>query len=103
MALTETWLSEGIEELYGIQNYNVVNRFRKGRKGRGVTLYINENIPCVIRNDLEFFDSEVESLFIEVDNDAFQTSSNIIIGIVYRMPGSSIDVLMTVWQISWIR
>ena len=103
IAFTETWLSEGTEELYGIQNYNVVNRFRKGRKGGGVTLYINENIPCVIRNDLEFFDSEMESLFIEVDNNVFQTSSSIIIGIVYRMPDSSIDVLMTVWQISWIR
>ena len=92
IALTETWLSEGTEELYGIQNYNVVNRFRKGRKGGGVTLYINENIPCVIRNDLEFFDSEMESLFIEVDNNVFQTSSSIIIGIVYRMPDSSIDI-----------
>ena len=84
IALTETWLSEGTEELYGIQNYNVVNRFRKGRKGGGVTLYINENIPCVIRNDLELFDSEMESLFIEVDNNVFQTSSSIIIGIVYE-------------------
>ena len=92
IALTETWLSEGTEELYGIQNYNVVNRFLKGRKGGGVTLYINENIPCVIRNDLEFFDSEMESLFIEVDNNVFQTSSSIIIGIVYRMPDSSIEV-----------
>ena len=35
IALTETWRSEGTEELYGIQNYNVVNRFRKGRKGGG--------------------------------------------------------------------
>ena len=92
IVLTETWLSEGTEELYGIQNYNVVNRFRKGRKGGCVTLYINENIPCVIRNDLEFFDSEMESLFIEVDNNVFQTSSSIIIGIVYRMPDSSIDI-----------
>ena len=92
IALTETWLSESTEELYGIQNYNVVNRFRNGRKGGGVTLYINENIPCTIRHDLEFFDSEMESLFIELDNNVFKTSSNIIIGIVYRMPDSSIDI-----------
>ena len=92
IALTETWLSESTEELYGIQNYNVVNRFRNGRKGGGVTLYINKNIPCTIRHDLEFFDSEMESLFIELDNNVFKTSSNIIIGIVYRMPDSSIDI-----------
>ena len=34
----------------------------------------------------------MESLFIEVDNNVFQTSSSIIIGIVYRMPDSSIDI-----------
>ena len=34
----------------------------------------------------------MESLFIEVDNNVFQTSSSIIIGIVYRMPDSSIEV-----------
>ena len=92
IALTETWLSEGTEELYGVHNYHVENRFRKGRKGGCVTLYINENISYIIRNDLEFFDSEMESLFIEVDSNVFQTSSNIIIGIVYRMPDSSIDI-----------
>ena len=92
IALTETWLGEGTEELYAIQNYNVVNRFWTGRNGGGVTLYINENIPCVIRNYLEFFDSEMESPCIEVDNNVFQTSSSIIIGIVNRMPDSSIDI-----------
>ena len=57
IALTETWLSESTEELYGIQNYYVVNRFQNGRKGGCVTLYMNGNIPCTIRHDLEFFDS----------------------------------------------
>ena len=45
----------------------------------------------------------MESLFIEADNNVFQTSSSIIIGVVYRMPDSSIDILMTAWQIPWIR
>ena len=39
-----------------------------------------------------FFYSEMESLFIDLDNNVFKTSSNIIIGIVYRMPDSSIDI-----------
>ena len=34
----------------------------------------------------------MESLFIELDNNVFKTSSNIIIGIVYRMPDSAIDI-----------
>ena len=35
----------------------------------------------------------MESLFIEVDSNVFQTSPNVIIGIVYQMPDSSIDIL----------
>ena len=34
----------------------------------------------------------MESLFIEVDSKVFQTPSNIVIGIVYRMPDASIDI-----------
>ena len=34
----------------------------------------------------------MESLFIELYNSVFQTSSSIIIGIVYRIPDSSIDI-----------
>ena len=34
----------------------------------------------------------MESLFIEVDNNIFKTSSNIIIGIGYRMSDFSIDI-----------
>ena len=34
----------------------------------------------------------MESLFIELDNNVFKTSSNIIIGIVYRIPDSSINI-----------
>ena len=68
------------------------NRYRKGRKGGGVTLYINESIPYKNRNELEHFDSELESLFIEISKEVFQTSCDIIIGVLYRMPNSSIEV-----------
>ena len=65
---------------------------KKERKGGGVTLYINESIPYKNRNELEHFDSELESLFIEISKEVFQTSSDIIIGVLYRMPNSSIEV-----------
>ena len=41
---------------------------------------------------ISIFYGEMESLFIELDNNVFKTSSNIIIGIGYRMPDSSIDI-----------
>ena len=43
------------------------------------------------RCDIEYFDSEMESLFIEIDKEVFGTSCNIVIGIIYRMPDSSVD------------
>ena len=34
----------------------------------------------------------MESVFIEIDKSVFQSCANIIIGVVYRMPDSSVDV-----------
>ena len=42
--------------------------------------------------DIEYFDSEMESLFIEIDKDVFGTSSNIVIGVIYRIADSSMDI-----------
>ena len=44
-----------------------------------------------VRNDLEIFDSETESIFIEVEKNIFGTSSNLVIGVFYRMPDSSME------------
>ena len=55
-------------------------------------MYINESIPYKNRNELEHFDSELESLFIEISKEVFQTSSDIIIGVLYLMPNSSIEL-----------
>ena len=91
VAITETWLSDHTNELYGMPNYIMESRYRKCKKGGGVALYVKDSIPYIVREDLEFFDYEIESLFIEIDSKVFQTPCNIIIGIVYRMPDSSID------------
>ena len=63
-----------------------------------MALYVNDNIPYIIREDLELFQYEMESLFIEIDSNVFQTPCNIIIGIAYRMTDCSIDILMIGWQ-----
>ena len=34
----------------------------------------------------------MESVFIEIDKSIFQSGSNIIIGVVYRKPDSSVEV-----------
>ena len=92
VGLTETWLDESKHDLFDLPGYNCVNRFRKGKKGGGVTLCLRYGIPYKIRDDLQYFDSEMESVFIEIDSTYFGTSSNVVIGIVYRMPDSSVEV-----------
>ena len=34
----------------------------------------------------------METVFIELDKSVFNTDSNIVIGVIYRMPNSSVDV-----------
>ena len=44
------------------------------------------------RSELEYFDSELESIFIEVDKTIFNTVSNVVIAVIYCMSDSSVDV-----------
>ena len=40
---------------------------------------------------MEYFDSEMESVFIEIDSIVFDTKSNILVGVIYRIVDSSVD------------
>ena len=57
-----------------------------------MTLAVKNGIPYKMRADLEYFDTEMEGLFIEIDKHVFDTTSDLVIGIIYRMPNSSIDI-----------
>ena len=59
-------------------------------------------LPYIRRSDLECFDGELDSIFIEVNKTILNTISNVVIAAVYRMPDSPIDVLMSVLLISWM-
>ena len=69
-----------------------MNCNRKQRRGGGVFLYIRDEIPFSTRNDLGFFDSEMESILIEIDTDIFKTNNNIVIELIYRLPEPSVYV-----------
>ena len=92
IGLTETWLDECKENLYDLPQYVSVTRYRKMKRGGGVSLLIRNHIPFILRNDLAYFDSKIESVFIEIEKSVFQSNASIIIGLVYRMPDSSVDV-----------
>ena len=59
VGLTGTWLDECKHDLFDLPSYNCVNRFIKGKKGGGITLCLSYGIPYTIRDDLQYFDSEV--------------------------------------------
>ena len=92
IGISETWLNENNVDLYDLNGYVKIKGCRKERRGGGVSLYIRDEISFATRNDLGYFDSEMESIFMEIDKDIFRTNSNIVIGLIYRMPDSSVDV-----------
>ena len=106
IGISETWLNDKNFDLYDFNGYVTIKGCRKERRWGGVSLYIRDEISFATRNDLWYFDSEMESIFIELDKDIFRTNSNIVIGLIYRMPDSSVDVfnerisdiLNTVWK-----
>ena len=61
IGLTETWLDENKQDLYDLPGYNCIHRYREGRRGGGVSLYMRNGISFTNRNDLEYFDSEMEN------------------------------------------
>ena len=67
IAHSETWLDEYKQDLYELPNYTSTNKFRKINKGGGVPIYIDDYLPFKCRHDLEYFDNEMESLFIEIE------------------------------------
>ena len=92
LGISETWLNECKEALHDIPGYVTVSKYRTDRRGGGVSLYIRHEICLTIRHDVDCFDSEMESIFIEIDRHIFQTPSHIVIGLIYRMPDASVDI-----------
>ena len=92
IGLTETWLDECKENLHELPQYVSVTRYRKMKRGCRVSSLVHNHITFILRNDLAYFDSDMESDLTEVKKCLFQSNGNII-GSVYRMPDSTVDML----------
>ena len=51
-----------------LKGYSSVNRYRKDEEGGGVTLHIWKGITFILRNVLDYFDSKMEAVFIDIDD-----------------------------------
>ena len=92
IAVTETWIEDGTESIYNLNDYNCVgnNKGKKTNDHGGILLYILKFFEFSVRHDLEFACSRytAQSLFVEIDS---EHEKKIIIGSIYRPPGGSID------------
>ena len=92
IGLTETWFTVDSAPTYNLDNYNIENLYRYHSKGGGVSILVRNEIQYKVRTDLNVNDFNFQLLFIEVSKDVFPSESDIIIGVLYRPPNTSVDI-----------
>ena len=70
-----------------MEGYNFVRMNRSNKPGGGVAIFVLEDINFKLREDLTFSKDCLESIFVE----CLCGTSQILIGCVYRPPGTSFD------------
>jgi hypothetical protein len=89
LALSETWLKPMNADCYGINGYSHEFLTITDRMGGGVSIYITDKWNYKIRPDLSTMDDDAEMLWLEVDKDSAKTKTNLVLGVIYRKPGSN--------------
>ena len=90
IVLTETWCGDTATKnsIYQIPNYTVIHKTRKEKQGEGLCMFIRNDLNFKLRNDLDKFDSGIETLSIEIEN---RNSKNIVLSAIYRPPRGNIN------------
>lgn len=92
LGFTETWLNENNASLYSIAGYDHYYLCRSGRRGGGLSIFVNENISVTVRHDLNIMSSSIECLFVEISGKFLNTPKDIIIGLLYRPPNQDVTI-----------
>lgn len=92
IGITETWLNDNNAPLFGLPQYNHEYLHRQNRKGGGVSLFIQKNLPFRKRDELCKTDNVIESLFIEISKFTMNSKKDYIIGVIYRPPGTDLNL-----------
>ena len=91
---SETWLQENNFNMYNMNGYQCEHEFRKDRKGGGVSLYIKNHMQYNSRMDLNKFNNNIESLFVEICKEQTGLAKNVIVGVVYRPPNTDLEMFI---------
>ena len=89
---TETWINDMNCDYFSMSAYHFIENHRSDRSGVGVGIFLRRNCDFCIRDDLVVFNNLFESVFIEIQNNVFNTWNNIIVGVIYRPPGTDMDM-----------
>ena len=77
IGLSETWLNDNDNDLYGWCGYKVTGHHRVNRAGGGMAVCVQDHVCFKARPDLSYFSEDCESVFIEVEKGHKQQSSNV--------------------------
>ena len=88
ITLTETWIKTHNADIYQIDGYSHEYQTRENKAGGGVAIFIKDHINYKTRSDLNYNTHEYQLLWLELDKNDTHTETNIIIGSIYRQPGS---------------
>jgi hypothetical protein len=56
--------------------------------GGGLSFFIKNHINYKVRHDLTYQDGATETLWIEIDRNSANTTNNLLMGLIYRIPGT---------------
>ena len=66
IAVTETWLSDSLRDVYDIPGYNFISLPRTGKSSGGVGIFLNNTLAYKCRFDLYRMLDHIECIFVEI-------------------------------------
>jgi exonuclease III len=95
IGLSETWLKPDNANICHINGYHTVSKYRQQKSGGGVSILVRDTIQYNVRDDISVFSDSVENVFIEIPKCNFKDKRGIIVGVLYRPPGTCVNDFLT--------
>jgi len=89
ICVTETWTNEINKSFFNLPGYNCITKSRCSKIGGGVAIYVRDDLPFTVRNDLCLVNcDDVDLAFIQVK----VGKCNFNVGVIYRPPDQNLPV-----------
>lgn len=96
IGITETWLSEDDRNLFCFPSYTPYYCHRLSSNHGGAAIYVQSNISCKRRFDLELKVVHCESVWLELEHNFLNhDNKKFILGCIYRSPSSPVSEFCT--------